>query len=78
MGRDMFEWKKLEMLKIPHTQLIPTSALLSRIFQGLLSGCTHQPERTGMALLRQDGVVLVAVRKDMMRVIGDKLLSFLY
>lgn len=35
-------------------------------------------ERTGMALLRNDGVVLVAVRKDMMRVIGDKLLSFLH
>ena len=34
--------------------------------------------RTGMALLRNDGVVLVAVRKDMMRVIGDKLLSFLH
>lgn len=34
--------------------------------------------RTGMALLRSDDVVLVAVRKDMMRVIGDKLLSFLH
>ena len=31
-----------------------------------------------MALRRNDGVVFVAVRQDMMRVIGDKLLSFLH
>ncbi|CAJ1398117.1 unnamed protein product [Effrenium voratum] len=35
-------------------------------------------QRTGMALRRNDGVVFVAVRQDMMRVIGDKLLSFLH
>ncbi|CAK8995511.1 Hypothetical protein SCF082_LOCUS4392 [Durusdinium trenchii] len=40
--------------------------------------CQVNAERTGMAILRNDGVVLVAVRKDMMRVIGDKLLSFLH
>ncbi|CAE7333635.1 unnamed protein product [Symbiodinium natans] len=34
--------------------------------------------RTGMALFRDDGVVLVAVPQTMMRVIGDKLLSFLH
>lgn len=34
--------------------------------------------RTGMALFRDDGVVLVAVPQSMMRVIGDKLLSFLH
>eukprot|EP00913_Durusdinium_trenchii_P002823 g2614.t1 len=33
--------------------------------------CQVNAERTGMAILRNDGVVLVAVRKDMMRVIGD-------
>ena len=27
--------------------------------------------RTGMAIMRDDGVVLVAVQKDMMRVIGE-------
>ena len=31
-----------------------------------------------MALFRDDGVVLVAVPQTMMRVIGDKLLSFLH
>ncbi|CAE7774296.1 unnamed protein product, partial [Symbiodinium pilosum] len=34
--------------------------------------------RTGMALFRNDGVVLVAIPQTMVRVIGDKLLSYLH